>query len=94
MDLDEIAALVGSDFGIFVGGTTEWKEANLLKLGAIARAKGARLHAGRVNTARRIALCAAAGADSFDVSSVSRFVKTLPLFENARQQRDLFACTK
>jgi len=48
-------------------------------------------HVGRVNTARRIRLCAEAGADSFDGTSVSRYAQTLPLLESARQQPSLLA---
>jgi hypothetical protein len=56
---------------------------------ALARAKGAICHVGRVNTARRIHACEAAGAHSFDGSSASRFAVTLPPLELARQQTDL-----
>jgi hypothetical protein len=47
------------------------------------RPRGAYLHVGRVNT--RVA---AAGADSFDGSSVLRFTANLLKLENARQQLD------
>jgi hypothetical protein len=73
--------------GIFVGGTTEWKENTLPMWGSAARRQGIKLHVGRVNSARRIHLCEAVGADSFDGSSVSRYAVTLPGLENARQQR-------
>lgn len=72
--------------GIFVGGTTEWKELTMPAWGSVARLKGIRLHVGRVNSKRRVHLCEAAGADSFDGSSVSRYAVTLPRLENARQQ--------
>ncbi len=84
-----IAPLVGPELGIFVGGTTEWKERTMALWGAVARSRRGYFHVGRVNSARRIALCAAAGADSFDGSSVSRYAVTLPKLENARQQLDL-----
>lgn len=90
MTCSDIAPLIGPQLGIFVGGTTEWKLATLLAWGKLARERGASLHVGRVNTRRRIMLCAAAGADSFDGSSASRYVKTLPLLDNARHQPDLF----
>lgn len=86
-----IAPLLGPGLGIFIGGTTEWKESSMLDWGICARERGAYLHVGRVNSIRRINLCAAAGAHSFDGSSVSRFAVTLPKLENARQQKDLFA---
>lgn len=86
MDVADVEGLVGKHLGIFVGGSTEWKEATLPQWGRLARATGAHLHVGRVNTARRIKLCAMAGADSIDGTSVTRFVKTLPLIDNAVRQ--------
>jgi hypothetical protein len=89
MDINEIAGLVGVELGIFVGGSTEWKLTTLPKWAAVARAKRAYLHIGRVNTVRRIALCAAAGADSFDGSNASRYAVNLPRLDNGRRQPDL-----
>lgn len=86
---DDLGNYLGPCLGIFVGGTTEWKEQRMMEWGAIARQSGAYLHVGRVNSVRRIYLCEAAGADSFDGSSVSRFAVTLPRLENARQQKEL-----
>lgn len=88
MVLDEVNSVVGPKLGIFIGGTTEFKEKTMALWGQIARDRGAYLHVGRVNSIRRINLCRAAGADSFDGSSVSRFAVTLPKLENARQQLD------
>jgi hypothetical protein len=87
----DVAPLFGSGLGIFVGGSTPWKLATALTWGRLARARGCWCHVGRVNTARRIRLCAAAGADSFDGSSASRFALSLPLLDKARRQPDLFA---
>lgn len=86
MKADDIMPIKGVD-GLFVGGTEDWKERTMPMWGEIARAKGIRLHVGRVNSARRIHLCEANGADSFDGSSVSRYAVTLPRLENARQQK-------
>ncbi len=86
MDAADIAALIGPDLGIFVGGTSGWKEQTLPMWGRIARDHEAYLHVGRVNTVRRIALCAAAGADSFDGSSVSRFSVNAGRLDFARRQ--------
>ena len=77
--------------GIFLGGSTEWKLANALRWGRFARAAGVHYHIARVNTAKRIRLCAAAGADSMDGTSPVAFPKTLAMIERARGQRDLFA---
>jgi hypothetical protein len=75
--------------GIFVGGGDEFKERTLPLWGSLARDVGAWLHVGRVNTTRRVALCEAAGATSFDGSSVSRFVRNLPKLDGARRQTDI-----
>lgn len=80
---------LGPRVGIFVGGDTAWKEATLGQWGALARRRGAICHAGRVNTRRRIVLCELAGIHSFDGSSASRFVDTLPLLDDARHRRTL-----
>jgi hypothetical protein len=85
MSAARIDRLVGPELGIFVGGTTEWKERTMMTWGKLARNRKAYLHIGRVNTVRRIALCGRAGAHSFDGSSVSRFVVNLPKLEAARR---------
>lgn len=82
----DVASLVGSDLGVFVGGGDEFKETTMASWGRLARAKGAYLHVGRVNTARRIKLCAMAGADSFDGTSASRYAKTCQMLDNNRRQ--------
>lgn len=83
---DDLAPHVGPRVGLFVGGTTEWKEATMRQWGALARAVGCWLHVARVNTVRRIVLCQDAGADSFDGTSPVRFRKTLPKLDGARRQ--------
>jgi hypothetical protein len=86
-----VSPLVGSDRGIFVGGTDEFKETSLPIWSQLARERQCYLHVGRVNTARRVALCNAANADSFDGSSASRYAVTLSLLDNSRRQGDLLA---
>ena len=78
--------LVGPRVGIFVGGDTEWKLATMAGWARFAHARGATCHVGRVNSARRIRLCAGAGVDSFDGSGVSRFAAALPPLDLARRQ--------
>jgi hypothetical protein len=90
MTPDLLRPHVGSSVGIFVGGSTEWKEASLPMWGGLKREVGCWLHVGRVNSARRIRLCHLAGADSFDGTSVTRFAITLPRLDRARRQRTLF----
>ena len=80
---------LGDTVGLFVGGSTAWKLATLGRWGQLAGARGCYLHVGRVNTARRIARCAAVGAQSFDGTSVTRYAVTLPELEEARRQGGL-----
>jgi hypothetical protein len=89
MEPHDVTAIVGPHLGIFVGGSTEWKEARVSDWGELARKVSAYMHVGRANSARRIALCAAAGADSFDGSSASRYAVTLPKLDLARRQLEL-----
>lgn len=76
-------------FGIFVGGTTEWKERTLAIWGDLKREYGCYLHCARVNTARRIRLCAAADVDSFDGTSATKFGSTLAMLAEAARQPSL-----
>lgn len=89
MEPQHVAALIGSEIGIFVGGDTLWKLATMATWASLAHACGAHCHVGRVNTVRRVRLCAAAGADSFDGSGVSRFASALPPLDLARRQPDI-----
>lgn len=77
--------------GLFIGGSTEWKVANIIPWGRWGKSRGLYVHVGRVNTARRIAICAAGGVDSIDGTSATKFAKTLPLLSRAASQSDLFA---
>ena len=83
--------IVTGRVGIFVGGTTEWKLSTLLDWGRFAATSGCWLHVGRVNTTRRIALCAAAGADSSDGSSAVQFPSTEGKLRRASTQADLYS---
>jgi hypothetical protein len=93
MRFEDVEDLVGPRVGVFMGGSTEWKLANLVRWGKWCRKHAVYYHVGRVNTARRIQLCHDADAASFDGSSVSRFVVNLPRLEHARRyaQASLFA---
>jgi hypothetical protein len=63
---------------------------NLIRWGRWCRDRGCHYHVARVNTSRRVLHCAAAGAHSFDGSSVSRFVVNLPKLDGARRQLPLW----
>jgi hypothetical protein len=90
MTADMIAPLVGPARGIFVGGTDKFKETSLPVWSRLAHERKAYLHVGRVNTKRRIFLCEAAGAHSFDGSGPSRYASELGYLDNARKQQDIF----
>lgn len=89
MRFGDVADLVSPRVGVFMGGSTEWKLANVVRWGRWCRDHGVYYHVGRVNTVRRIRLCHDAGADSFDGSSVSRFACTLPKLDRANRQPSL-----
>jgi hypothetical protein len=88
----DLAPLVGRSVGVFLGGSTEWKLANMLRWGTFCAERGVYYHVARVNTERRVWLAAASGADSIDGSSATRYAVTLPMLDRATKQRDLFAC--
>lgn len=91
MTHDEIAQLADNDprIGIFIGGSTEWKLSAIMPWGRWAKDRGLYVHVGRVNSSKRIALCAQAGADSFDGTSVTRYASNLARLDGARRQRAL-----
>jgi len=90
MRIRDLEEYVDERVGIFVGGSTKWKEASLPMWGELRRSSGCHLHVGRVNTCRRIRLCALAGADSFDGTSVTRFAVNIHRLDRARRQAVLF----
>ena len=74
------------DVGIFLGGSTDWKVANIPVWAELAEEVGCYYHVGRVNTVKRIRMCRYARAHSFDGTSPVKFPKTLPLLDNARKE--------
>ena len=91
MTAEDLEPLVGDRVGLFVGGSTEWKEHSTVRIwGPLARRTGCHLHVARVNSVRRIALCQDAGADSIDGTSVVRYSKTLPKLDGAIRQEHIF----
>ena len=94
MEVDDVRELLSPSIGIFVGGSTQWKVATATTWGAVARRRNCHLHVGRVNSAKRIQICAAAGADSIDGTSGSRFAVTVPSLDRATRQDDLFSSSR
>lgn len=91
MTEDDISPFVGRNVGVFLGGSTEWKISTMGAWGAFCRQRGIHYHVARVNTVKRMGMAAAAGADSIDGSSGSRFAVTIPKLTYASRQPDLWA---
>lgn len=91
LETTDLAPFVGPSVGIFLGGSTAWKLANMHAWGEFSAEHRCHYHVARVNTARRMRMAAASGADSIDGSSASRFAVTLPKLNLWRSQPDLFA---
>lgn len=90
MQETDLEHLVGRSVGIFLGGSTAWKLATMGAWGSFCARLGVYYHVARVNTERRMWMAIAAGADSIDGSSASRYAVTLPMLDRAARQRDLF----
>jgi len=86
IEASDVESHLSDRVGIFLGGSTEWKERTIPLWGRVARRARCYYHVGRVNSKRRIYLCSSAGADSFDGSSASMFAMKLPLLDGARRQ--------
>lgn len=82
---DVESVVVPGRVGVFIGGDDEWKERAALTWGPWCAARRIHCHVGRVNTARRIAVCSAGSIASFDGSSASRYSKTLGELDAARR---------
>ena len=94
MQPDDVRCYLNPMVGLFVGGDTAWKESTCETWGSLARRRNCYLHVGRVNSQRRIGICAAAGADSFDGTSVTRYAVTMRPLDAARRQSDLFPASQ
>lgn len=84
-----VADILGPRVGVFIGGSTAWKLSTLPQWCRLGRERSCVVHVGRVNSAKRISLCAYHGATSFDGSSASRYAVELPGLDNARRQLPL-----
>ena len=86
---EDIAPLLTRRIGLFVGGSTTWKERSVPAWADLALRKDCWLHVGRVNTARRLRICQLAGATSVDGSGPSRYSRCLGRLETVRRQLPL-----
>jgi hypothetical protein len=91
MTTADLDPLVGPSVGIFLGGSTAWKLARMIEWGRFCAERCIHYHVARVNSFKRMALAIAAGADSIDGSSGSRYAVTVPNLTNASRHMDLFA---
>ncbi len=82
----DVAPLLSDRVGLFVGGDDLWKETTCALWARLAHNHGARCHVGRVNSRRRLLICKAAGADSFDGSGPSRFAVVTAEMERFRAE--------
>lgn len=89
MTEQQVEAILQPGMGLFLGGSTAFKEGTAHAWGAFARSRSLYLHMGRVNTARRIHLATDAGCDSCDGTSASRFAVTVPSLSSASRQLTL-----
>lgn len=87
---DLAAIVMPKRIGIFLGGSTDWKVANMRCWGEFCAEHGVYYHVGRVNSVKRIALACFAGADSIDGTSATRFAVTLPKLSYAARQWDMW----
>lgn len=91
MTPENIAPLVGSQVGVFLGGSTDWKIRTMAEWGRFCATRDIYYHVARVNSIARIALAASCGADSIDGSSASRYAVSLPKLAYAARQPDMLS---
>jgi hypothetical protein len=91
METTDLAALVGTAVGVFLGGSTEWKLATMRAWGEFCAERGIHYHVARVNSTKRMNLAASCGTQSVDGSSVSRYAVTCPKLTSASRQADLWS---
>ena len=86
----DVQPLLNERVGVFVGGSTDWKLDTIPLWSRLAKRCGAYIHVGRVNSAKRIAVCQMHSIDSIDGTSASRFSKTVPRLDAALRQKSIF----
>lgn len=90
MEAEHLEPLVSAHVGIFLGGSTEWKLKMMRYWGEFCAERGLHYHVARVNTVKRMFLALAAGANSVDGSSATRYAVTLPKLDLAARHQDMF----
>jgi hypothetical protein len=90
MSPEDVAPMLNSGRGIFLGGSTEYKLQSMPMWGRFARQAGVHFHVARVNTIRRLRACQSAGADSIDGSKPSRWSMEAGNLPSALKQTQLW----
>lgn len=97
MTVADVRPLLRPDIGIFVGGmpsadpkVPEWKIQTMAEWAALAHEAGAHCHVGRINGARKLWRCSAAGVDSTDGTNATRFSVNTPMLTRGGAQRGLW----
>lgn len=91
MTTEHLSQIVGPRVGVFLGGSTQWKLDHMAGWGVFCAEKRVHYHVARVNSFKRMYAAVAAGADSVDGSSATRYAVSLPGLAYAARHRDLFA---
>ena len=86
---EDVGRLCAGRHGIFLGGSTDYKEQSAEQWGRFAHRHGIHYHIGRVNTARRLYLARSAGAHSVDGSSATRFSITAERLRHWERQQPI-----
>jgi hypothetical protein len=89
MEVKDVRPYCQAGHGIFVGGTTKWKEATMYAWGCLARECGVYIHAGRINSQRKLKLCQMCLMDSFDGSGASKWLLHAKVMNAAHRQNCL-----
>lgn len=82
----DLSPLVGSSVGVFLGGSTKWKLETMWNWGRFCARRSVYYHVARVNSARRMLLAIAAGAESIDGTSVTMYAKTIDRLDDAARR--------
>lgn len=88
---EDVEPWLSDEVGIFLGGSSEWKEDTMSYWGRVAHDIGCYYHVARVNSKRRVKLCHLAGAHSFDGTNCTIFSCNTPGITAAIKQQTLWS---
>ena len=92
MTEEDLSIFCARDIGVFIGGSTEFKLSSIGWISRMCDRFNVLCHVGRVNTLKRLEICVAQGAHSFDGSGPAIFFNTARLLTNRllRYENDMF----